>query len=120
MVCMFHCANSHLEMQLNDIKVVSFMVSAAYTITDTDLIPPKMADTNISIWYQCISITWNHSDYLLILHSVWITSAAYATAVLNGVLNGFAHVATYILKLFMATHSNQYCGILYFKVHIIS
>jgi len=30
------------------------MVSDAYTITDTGPIPPKMADTDISTWYQCI------------------------------------------------------------------
>ena len=53
MVCMFHCANC-LEMQLNDIIIVSVMVSDAYTITDTNLILPKMADTDISIWYWCI------------------------------------------------------------------
>ena len=41
-------------MQLNDIIIVSVMVSDAYTITDTDLIPPKMADTYISIRYWCI------------------------------------------------------------------
>ena len=54
MVYTFHCAHSHLEMQLNDIIIVSVMVSDAYTITDTDPIPPKMADTNLSIWYRCI------------------------------------------------------------------
>ena len=47
MVYIFHCAHSHLEMQLNDIIIVSVMVSDAYTITDTDLIPPKMADISI-------------------------------------------------------------------------
>ena len=41
MVYTFHCAHSHLEMQLNDIIIVSVMVSDAYTITDTDPIPPK-------------------------------------------------------------------------------
>ena len=51
---MFHCANSHFEMQLNDIIIVSVMVSDAYTIADTNPILPKMADTDISIWYQCI------------------------------------------------------------------
>ena len=30
------------------------MVSDAYTTTDTDPIPPKMADTDLSIWYRCI------------------------------------------------------------------
>ena len=30
------------------------MVSDAYTITDTDPIPPKMANTDLSIWYRCI------------------------------------------------------------------
>ena len=40
MVCTFHCAHSHLEMQLNDIITVTVMVSDAYTITDTDPIPP--------------------------------------------------------------------------------
>ena len=35
MVCMFHCANCHLEMQLNDIIIVSVMVSDAYIIADT-------------------------------------------------------------------------------------
>ena len=54
MVYTFHCAHSHLEMQLNDIIIVSVMVSDAYTITDTDPIPPQMADTNLSIWYRCI------------------------------------------------------------------
>ena len=54
MVYTFHCAHSHLEMQLNDIIIVSVMVSDAYTTTDTDPIPPKMADTDLSIWYQCI------------------------------------------------------------------
>ena len=56
MVCMFHCANCHLEMQLNDIIIVSVMVSDAYTIANTNVIPPKMADTDISNWYQCIPI----------------------------------------------------------------
>ena len=54
MVYTFHCAHSHLEMQLNDIIIVSVMVSDAYTITDTDPIPPKMADADLSIWYRCI------------------------------------------------------------------
>ena len=54
MVYTFHCAHSHLEIQLNDIIIVSVMVSDAYTITDTDPIPPKMADTDLSIWYRCI------------------------------------------------------------------
>ena len=30
------------------------MISDAYAITDTNLILPKMADTDISIWYRCI------------------------------------------------------------------
>ena len=54
MVYTFHCAHSHLEMQLNDIIIVSVMVSDTYTITDTDPILPKMADTDLSIWYRCI------------------------------------------------------------------
>ena len=37
-----------------DIIVVSDMVSDAYSITNTDPILPKMADTDISIWYRCI------------------------------------------------------------------
>ena len=49
MVYTFHCAHSHFEMQLNDIIMVSVMVSDSYTITDTDPILPKMADTDISI-----------------------------------------------------------------------
>jgi len=36
MVSAFHCACSHLEMQLSDITIVSVMVLDAYTITDTD------------------------------------------------------------------------------------
>ena len=47
MVYTFHCAHSHLEMQLNDIIIVSVMVSDAYTITDIDPISPKMADTDL-------------------------------------------------------------------------
>ena len=43
------CANSYLEMQLNDIIAVSVMVLDVYTITDTDPIPPKTADTIIII-----------------------------------------------------------------------
>ena len=54
MVYTFHCAHSHLEMQLNDIIIVSVMVSDAYSITVIDPIPPKMADTDLSIWYRCI------------------------------------------------------------------
>ena len=54
MVYTFHCANSHLEMQSNNIIIVSVMISDAYTITDTNPIPPKTANTNIIIWYQCI------------------------------------------------------------------
>ena len=54
MACTFHCAHSHLEMQLNDIIIVSVMVLDAYIITNTDLMPPKMADTDLSIWYRCI------------------------------------------------------------------
>ena len=52
----------HLEMQLNDIVIVSVMVLDTYTLTDTDLIPPKMADTDIGIWYRCIPNfhTFNH------------------------------------------------------------
>ena len=61
MVYTFHCAHSHLEMQLNDIIIVSFMVSDAYTITDTDPIPPKMADTDPSIWYRCIPNVYNNN-----------------------------------------------------------
>ena len=56
MIYTFHCAHSHLEMLLNDIILVSVMVSDAYTIIDTNPIPPKMADTDIHIWYQCILI----------------------------------------------------------------
>jgi len=41
----FHCANSHLEMQLNDIVILS----VKYRMITLYLIPPKMADTNISI-----------------------------------------------------------------------
>jgi len=44
MVYTFLCAHSHLEMQLNDITLV---VSDAYAITNTNLIPPKMANTDI-------------------------------------------------------------------------
>ena len=65
MVYTFHCANSHLEMLLNEI--VSVMVLDAYTITDTDPITPKMANTNISIWYLCIPsmyIGWAIYQYL--------------------------------------------------------
>ena len=54
MVYTFHCTYFHLEMKLNDIIIVSVMVSDAYTITDTDPIPPKMANTDISIWYRYI------------------------------------------------------------------
>ena len=36
MVSTFHCACSHLEMQLSDITIVSVMVLDAYTTTDTD------------------------------------------------------------------------------------
>jgi len=57
MVYTFYCANSHLEMKLNDITIVCAMVQDVYTITNNDLIPPKMADTNIDIWYWCISNT---------------------------------------------------------------
>ena len=50
-------------MQLNDIIIVTFMVSDAYTISDTDPIPPKMADTDISIWYRCVpNILLNSKD----------------------------------------------------------
>ena len=52
----FHCAHSHLEMQLYDIMIVSVMVLDAYTISDTGPIPPKMADTDLIIWYRCIPI----------------------------------------------------------------
>ena len=47
MVYTFHCAHSHLEVQLNDIIIVSFMVSDTYTITDTDPIPSKIAYTDL-------------------------------------------------------------------------
>jgi len=58
MVYTFLCAPySHLEMQLNDIILVSFMISDTFTLTDTDLMPPKMADININIWYRCIPNT---------------------------------------------------------------
>jgi len=40
------------------------MVSDAYTITDTNPIPPKMADTDISIWYQCILTKYPLVDVL--------------------------------------------------------
>ena len=49
MVCTFHYANSHIEMQLNNIIIVSVVVLDVYTITDTNPKPPKMADTNINI-----------------------------------------------------------------------
>ena len=55
MVYTFYCAHSHLEMQLNDIIIVSVMVSDAYTVTDTDLIPPKMADTNLSMYLVSVN-----------------------------------------------------------------
>ena len=61
MVYTFHCAHFHLEMQLNDIIIASVMVSDAYTITDTDPIPPKMANTDLSIWYQCIPSSHDRS-----------------------------------------------------------
>jgi len=35
MVYTFHCAHSHLKMLLNDIIIVSVMISDDYTITDT-------------------------------------------------------------------------------------
>ena len=54
MVCIFHCAHSHLEMQLNDILIVPVMVLDACTVANTDPIPPKMADTDLSIWHRCI------------------------------------------------------------------
>ena len=54
MVYTFRSAHSHLEMQLNDIIIVSVMVSDAYTITNTDPIPTKIANTDLSIWYRCI------------------------------------------------------------------
>jgi len=50
MVYTFYDAHSHLDMQLNDIILLSVMVSDAYTITDTDLMLPKMANTNRSIF----------------------------------------------------------------------
>ena len=55
--------NFHLEMQLNNIIIASVMVSDAYAITNTDLIPPKkwpippkMADTTKN-WPIPISVT---------------------------------------------------------------
>ena len=60
-------------MQLNDIIIVSVMVSDAYTVTDTDLIPPKMANNDISIWYWCIPnypIQYDHFPTDSILLSV--------------------------------------------------
>jgi len=68
MIYTFHSTNSHLEMQLNDIIIVSVMVSDAYTITDTDPIPPKMAGTDI--WYQCIT-TQNNCDVVISYWSLY-------------------------------------------------
>ena len=42
-------------MQLNDIIIVSVMVSNAYTITDTDPILSKMTDTDIRKYISGIS-----------------------------------------------------------------
>ena len=64
MVYTFHCTHSHLEMQLNDIIIVSVMVSDTYTITDTDPILPKMADTDLSIWYWYIPIKCTYKSAL--------------------------------------------------------
>ena len=41
-------------------------VSDAYTITNTDPMLPKMANTDISIWYQCIP---NSNKYTLLSYS---------------------------------------------------
>jgi len=43
-------------MQLNDIIILSIMVSNAHTITDIHPMLLKMADTDISIWYLCVSL----------------------------------------------------------------
>jgi len=69
MICTLFCAHSHLEMKLNDITLVSVMVSDTYTIIKTDPIPPKMANTDINIWYQCIP-NFNQHSY----HSISFTS----------------------------------------------
>jgi len=48
MIYTFHYANSHLEMQLNDIIIVSAMVSDANTITDIDPIPKWPTPISVS------------------------------------------------------------------------
>jgi len=46
---------------LNAIISVSVIVSDAYAITDIDpMIPLKMANADINIWYQCISSILQH------------------------------------------------------------
>ena len=42
--------------------MVSVMVLDAFNVTDTDPIPPKMADTYIGIWYR-----WHHTSIIYIL-----------------------------------------------------
>ena len=45
--------------------MVSIMVSDAYTITDTDLIPPKMADTDIRVINAPINVMPDYHRYRL-------------------------------------------------------
>ena len=45
-----------LKKQLNDIILVAFMASDAYHLTDTNLILPKMADTDISYIIICYTV----------------------------------------------------------------
>ena len=67
------------------------MVSDAYTITksrlstlaitDTDPIPPKMADTDLSIWYRCIPNLTLVNSYGLIRYIISLMRISMSTAV---------------------------------------
>ena len=67
MVHTFHCAHSHPEMQLSD----------TYTIIDTDPMPPKMADTDMRIWYQCRPNNDMHNSYLHAILLIYLLKIIY-------------------------------------------
>ena len=70
----FHSANSHLEMQLNDIIIVFVTALDAYTITDTDplkwLIPISVSGIGASLSTRAYNREGEYRTTLKMLYTV--------------------------------------------------
>ena len=70
----FHSANSHLEMQLNDIIIVFVTALDAYTITDTDplkwLIPISVSGIGASLSTRAYNREGEYQTTLKMLYTV--------------------------------------------------